>query len=248
MVLRQIGHGSPVLLVHSLLADSGSMDALASELSSLYRVVIPDLPGYGESPRSSAAIPEVAAELMAALKAQGLDRGLGVLGNGYGGFIALSLAQQFPDQVRRLILLDSAAAFPPEGKKGVEAMMDSVRAGGMRAVTDIALSRLFPAAYAQAHPEAVTACRDALSRMDAEAFVGMCRNLIAVDLRPGLGSVHSKTLVVVGLEDKATPVILARELAKGIPNAQLMELAGCGHAPHIQMPEVVTPLIKRFLA
>jgi len=72
--------------------------------------------------------------------------------------------------------------------------------------------------------------------------------LIAVDLRPGLGSVHSKTLVVVGLEDKATPVILARELAKGIPNAQLMELAGCGHAPHIQMPEVVTPLIKRFLA
>ncbi|MER1966369.1 alpha/beta hydrolase [Castellaniella sp. GW247-6E4] len=248
MVLRQIGHGRPLLLVHSLLADSRSMDALASELSSGYRVVIPDLPGYGGSPRSGASIPEVAAELMAALAADGLNHELGVLGNGYGGFVALSLAQQFPEEVRRLVLLDSAAAFPPAGKEGVRAMMDSVREGGMPAVMDIALSRLFPPAYAQAHPGAVASCRAALAEMDAEAFIGMCRNLMMVDLRPGLASVQSRTLVVVGLEDQATPVALARELAAVIPDAQLTELAGCGHAPHIQMPEVVTPLIKAFLA
>lgn len=248
MKLRYVGRGRPLLLLHSLLADGRSMDALASELSSAYRVVIPDLPGYGQSRRSSGSVPQVAAQLIDALAVEGLDRELSVLGNGYGGFIALSIAQQFPASVRRLMLLDSAAAFPPEGKKAIQAMQDSVELGGMPAVIDAALLRLFPPAYAQAHPAVVDACRDALLKMDAQAFAATCRNLIEVDLRPGLALVRSKTLVVVGLEDRATPVDLARELAAKIPSARLEELPGCGHVPHIQMPTVVTPLIKDFLS
>jgi len=247
MILRQTGNGRPLLLLHSLLADGRSVEALASELSQTHRVVIADLPGYGGSPRSTASIPQIAQELMAAMMAEGFKRDLSVLGNGYGGFVALSLAQQFSAAVGRLILLDSAAAFPPAGKQGIQTMLDKVRIGGMSAAVDIGVSRLFPPAYIETHPDVVATYRAALLQMDAESFICMCQNLINVDLRPGLSAVRSNTLVIVGLEDHATPAALAREVATTIPDAKLLELAGCGHAPHIQMPEVVIPLIKEFL-
>jgi 3-oxoadipate enol-lactonase len=247
MHLRQLGHGKPLLLLHSLLADSRSFDALASDLASVRRVIIPDLPGYHASPPSTDAIPEVARRVMQELESIGVAEGLDVLGNGYGGFIALSLAQQFPQRVERLVLLDSAAAFPPEGRKGVQAMKESVEAGGMPAVLDTALLRLFPPAFAAANPQTIARCSAALLAMNATAFASTCRNLMEVDLREGLSRVKSRTLVVVGLEDKATPLALAREVAAGIVGASLHELPGCGHVPHVQMPEVVTPLVREFL-
>ena len=248
MHLRQMGKGKPLLLLHSLLADSRSFDALASDLSAGRRIVIPDLPGYHASPRSTESIPEVARRVMEELDAIGIGPVVDVLGNGYGGFVALSLAQQFAARVDRLVLLDSAAAFPPEGKKGVQAMKDLVAAGGIPAVVQTALARLFPPAYSSANPVALDACREALLAMDAQAFASTCQNLIDVDLRKGLSQVRARTLVVVGLEDKATPLPLARELSLGITGARLHELPGCGHVPHIQAREVLTPLLKDFLA
>ncbi len=247
MKVHDFGAGKSVVLLHSLLADSGSFDTFATDLSSDRRVLTVDLPGYRGTPRSAAAIPEVALGVAEALHDAGVGSDFDLVGNGYGGFIALSLAQQLPSRVDHLVLLGSAASFPAEGKAAVRTMKEVVEAGGMPAVLDIALQRLFPPDFRQQKPEVVAICAERLLAMDSVAFASMCSNLINVDLRGGLDQVNSKTLVVVGLEDRATPMALARELAQGIAGARLHKLPGCGHAPHIQMPQLATSLLRGFL-
>lgn len=247
MKARELGKGSPVVLLHSLLADSSSFDGLAATLSSRFRVILFDLPGYRGAPASSDSIPEVASSIVKTLDGMGVRGAFDIVGNGYGGFLALAVAQQFTNRVRRLLLLDSAAAFPPAGKDAVRAMKQAVQSAGMQGVLDIALQRLFPLAFASQQPDIVEACSAALLKMNPEAFALTCQNLIDVDLRPGLASVKSETLVVVGLEDKATPIVLAREVAAAIPHAKIQELEGCGHAPHIQDPELAASIVGAFL-
>lgn len=247
MKVRDHGSGKPLVLLHSLLADSRSFDGLIARLSTVRRVLTVDLPGYRGTPRSTDAIPAVALGVARVLQAAGVGEGLDLLGNGYGGFVALSLAQQLPFRIDRLVLLDSAACFPPAGKAGVQAMKDAVESGGMAGVIEIAMERLFPADFRQGHPEVLAACRDGLLAMDRDGFLSTCTNLINVDLRAHLDLVSAETLVVVGLEDKATPLSLAREVARGIASARLYELPGCGHVPHIQMPDATASLLQTFL-
>lgn len=246
MKVHDFGAGKPIVLLHSLLADSGSFETFAAGLSNSRRILTVDLPGYRGTPRSAEAIPAVALGVAAALRDAGVDSGFDLLGNGYGGFVALSMAQQLSSRVDRLMLVGSAASFPPEGKVAVRTMKEAVDGGGMPAVLDIALQRLFPSDFRQQKPEVVALCAERLLAMDPVAFASTCSNLIEVDLRSAFNRVNNKTLVVVGLEDKATPAALAREVAQGIAGARLHELPACGHAPHIQMPELLASLLQDF--
>ncbi|MGY5775208.1 alpha/beta fold hydrolase [Rhizobium sp. LEGMi135b] len=247
MKVNSTGSGKPLVLLHSLLADSSAFEGLKERLLPGRRILTIDFPGYGSTPRSTAAIPQVALGVAEAIQKFGINEKYDLLGNGYGGFVSLSLAQQLPARVDRLVLLDSAAAFPPQGKMGVQAMKEAVEADGMKGVLGMALERLFPLEFRQERPDVVAICRDRILSMDPVAFASTCTNLMEVDLQSGLPLVTAKTLVVVGLEDKATPVALAREVAAGIAGAQLHELKGCGHAPHIQMTEAIAKLLQMFL-
>lgn len=245
--MQQVGDGNDLVLLHSLLADARAFQPLLPALESGFRVTVPSLPGYGGSPPSQLGILEVARDVMAALESSGVHR-FHLLGNGYGGFVALAMSQQFGDRIDRLVLLDTAAYFPPSGKEGVAAMKKAVEAGGMPAVVETALARLFPDSFRSANPALVETYRKSLLDFDPDAFASTCQNLIDVDLRKGLAGLHPPTLVVVGEEDAATPPALSRELVAHIPGARLVELPGCGHAPHIQAPDIVLKILEDFLA
>jgi len=243
--VQQAGQGKVLVLLHSLLCDSRGYQHILPSLAEDHRVVVPSLPGYGKSPLSNRNISAVTHQLENCFTSLGLDR-FDLVGNGYGGFLALSFAQTFSSRVDRLILLDSAAYFPPAGKDALRGMKDTVETEGMNAVAPAALKRLFPDAFAAANPQLINIYRDALLEFDRVGFANTCQNLIDADLRPGLSQINNKTLVVVGLEDGATPPTLAREVAKGIPGAELVEIPGCGHAPHIQEPARTLALLQEF--
>jgi 3-oxoadipate enol-lactonase len=245
--MRQSGNGKPLVLLHSLLCDARAYQHIQPALERGRQVVLPSLPGYGGSPASDGNVEATAQQLRDCLAAAGLAR-FDLAGNGYGGFVALCFAQLFPDRVDRLMLLDSAAWFPPAGKEGVQNMKRAVEQGGMEAVAPAAMKRLFPDAFAAARPDIVALYREALVGFDPASFAQTCQNLIDVDLRPGLASVSSRTLVVVGLDDGATPPPLVREMAGQIKGARFIEIAGCGHAPHIQEPARTLELIEGFLS
>ena len=83
----------------------------------------------------------------------------------------------------------------------------------------------------------------------AEAFVRQQRAIIGrADSRPMLGAITCPALVIVGASDQLTPPAHAEEIAKGIPGAKLVTLAGCGHMSTIEKPEEVTRLVFDFFA
>jgi len=168
-------------------------------------------------------------------------------GNGFGGFVSVELAVQHGGLFDRLVLVDTGAAIPPQGKGVFHAMAERVESGGMQAVLATALQRMFPDDFLAAHQAIAEERKASLRAARPEDFAAACRALAQFDRRAELGTIRNPTLVVVGLRDTATPPALSYELATGIPGAALVELPQCGHSPHIQDPEGFWQAIKPFL-
>src|SRR5258708_25379582 len=87
----QSGQGPALFLFHSLLSDRASFDAVAPKMSPSFRLIVPELPGFGKSKAVSGGLTEVADRMAEAVK-DGAGGETIVLGNGYGGFRAVQLA------------------------------------------------------------------------------------------------------------------------------------------------------------
>ena len=171
-----------------------------------------------------------------------------VLGNGYGGFVALQMAIRHPNIAAKLILADCGAAFSESGREAFRNMAAASKAKGLSVITDVAMRRLFAPEFQEKHPDLMRDRREAFLRTDPEVFRAACAALAELDLRPELAQVKIPVLVLVGEHDEATPPPMSRELAAGLPNARLKIIAGCAHVPQLQSPELFLDAIGDFLA
>ena len=243
----EAGAGKPIVLLHSLLADRAIFDKIVPILARQRRVIVPDLPGFGGSSSAGATIEGIADRIAGLFDALELGTTADVLGNGFGGFVASSLAIRHGATFDRLILADTGVGFTPEGKQSFFAMAERVRQSGMEAIVDVALKRLFPEDFIAANPAIMAERRAALVKTNPEFFAEACHALAALDLTAHIGTIRNPTLVVVGELDAATPPEMARALAKALPGAALIEMPGCGHAPMAQAPEAFIKVISKFL-
>ena len=244
----QIGEGTPLFLFHSLLSDRASFDAIAPKLSRSFRLIVPELPGFGRSQAVGGGLAEIADRMAEAVKdaAEG-DEAI-VLGNGYGGFVALQMAIRYPGIATKLILADCGAAFSEPGREAFRNMAAASKARGLAAITDVAMRRLFSPEFQADHPDLMAGRRAAFLRTDPEVFRAACDALAALDLRPELGNVRVPVLVLVGEHDEATPPPMSQELAAGLPRARLEIIPGCAHVPQLQSPYVFLDAIGDFLS
>src|SRR5882724_7267345 len=243
----QSGDGPPLVLLHSLLSDRASFDRIVPELSKSFRVVVPELPGFGESQAVSGGLAAVADRMAGAIDDCADGEDVIVLGNGYGGFVTLQMAIRHPNIATKLILADCGAAFSEAGREAFRNMAAASRARGLAAITDVAMRRLFAPEFQADHPELMRDRREAFLRTDPEVFRAACDALAGLDLRPELAQVKVPVLVLVGEHDEATPPPMSHELAAGLPNARLKVIAGCAHVPQLQSPEMFLEAIGNFL-
>ena len=243
----QFGSGQPLFLLHSLLSDRASFDTIVPRLSQSFRVIVPELPGFGKSRAVGGGLAEVADRMAEAVTdAAGEDEAI-VLGNGYGGFVALQMAIRHPKIAAKLILADCGAAFSANGREAFRNMAAASQAKGLAAITDVAMRRLFAPEFQADHPNLMRDRREAFLRTDPEVFRAACEALAELDLRPELGRVVIPVLVLVGEHDEATPPPMSHELASGLPHARLKIIAGCAHVPQLQSPEMFLDAIGDFL-
>ena len=232
-----------LVLLHSLLTDAAAFDAVKGPLSRQFRVHIPDLPGYG----SCESHGEETIDAYADRIAPQIPQGAAVLGNGFGGFVAVALAIRHGAKVGALIAAPALAAFPAPAREPFRIMAGKVREGGMASVLDAAINRMFPPAFIAAHPEVVAERKRALGQADPQAFARACLALAALDFTAELAKIKCQTLVMAGELDQTTPAALARELAGAIAGAKFRELEGCGHCPQIEAPDLFISTLSGFL-
>lgn len=241
------GAGRDLVVLHSLLTDRHAFDAVLPRLAARHRVTLLDLPGFHGSPPVAATMDAYVAAIAAAFSALDVASDAVLMGNGFGGTVALAFALGHPDRIGRLVLADVAARFPDAGKEAFRVMAARVAADGLAAIVDIAAARIFPPAYLAAFPDAVAQRRAVLLAVDPDAFRAACAVLIAADLTPGLATLRVPTLIVCGELDQATPVALNREIADAVPGARFRQLMQCGHCPPLEQPLVFLAAVGEFL-
>ena len=170
-----------------------------------------------------------------------------LMGNGFGGTVALAFALAHPERISKLVLSDAAAGFPPEGRKAFEVMAQKVAEAGLGAIAEIAAKRVFSPAYLAAHPEKIEERKQVLLAIDPKAFQAACKILQEADLTTELHKLRVPTLVVCGEFDQATPPALNKQIAEKVTGAAYVELPACGHCPPLEQPEQFIAAIKEFV-
>src|SRR5437667_3790465 len=143
---EEAGRGLPVALIHGFPLDSRIFTEQAKALAQKYRVIRPDLRGFGKSQSSASfTIASLADDVHALLGEIGaLPCVLG--GLSMGGYIALAFARKYGKDLRGLMLIDTRCeADTAEGKAGRDKMIQSVRQGGAKAAAD----QMFPRMLAE---------------------------------------------------------------------------------------------------
>lgn len=247
IAVEQTGHGPDLVLLHSLLTDKDAFRPIIPALTRTHRVTLVDLPGFGDSTPAYPPIETFADRVAAIFPKLGIAKNAAVMGNGFGAFISVALAQRHGQLFERLIVCDGGAAFPDAGRAAFKTMAEKATAGGMDAVVGIAVLRIFHPAYLEAFPHVVEERADVLRKLDPVAFAQCCRALETMDLRPGLASITMPVLVIVGALDAATPPPLGRALAEGVTGARFVEIPNCGHCPPLEAPDQLLALIEPFL-
>lgn len=245
--LQVSGQGAPLVLLHSLLADRSSFDRVLPALAATHTVYALDLPGFGESDPADGGLEAVADRVAAGIEALKLPSQPVLLGNGYGGFVALLVALRHPRLAQRLVLADCGACFSDPGRAAFRGMSAGAGKAGLAAVADVAMRRLFAPAYQAEHPDLIAQRKERFLTLDPRTFHAACTALAELDLRPQLRSLTLPTLVLVGEMDEATPPAMSHELAAGLPNARLHVLPGLAHVPQLQAPGPFMAAVSPFL-
>jgi pimeloyl-ACP methyl ester carboxylesterase len=130
-------------------------DPIVPRLARTRRVTALNLPGFGASTPAGPRIEDYAdrvADLFAVLP---LASGADVVAMSFGGFVATALAARHGARIRRLALVDTAAAFPDAAKAPLRGMAERAVASGMDAVVDTAVRRMFSEAFIAARPDVI---------------------------------------------------------------------------------------------
>lgn len=239
------GQGPTLVLFHSLLADRSSFDAAVPGLAAHFHVVVPALPGFGSSRPVDGGLAEVADRMAEAITELGGQ--VALLGNGYGGFVALQMVIRHPNLVSRLVIADAGAAFSEPGRAAFRGMAMGAAAKGLEGIADIAMRRLFSANFHADNPELVSQRRTIFLQSNPAVVIAACEALATMDLRPAIPEIVIPTLVIVGELDEATPSPMSRELAGLLPHVQLQVLDGLAHVPQLQDPARFLAAVLPFL-
>jgi pimeloyl-ACP methyl ester carboxylesterase len=255
--VEQQGAGSEaVVLLHGFGESSYSWRKVMPELAKSFRVVAPDLNGFGwtERPRDPASYTREGQErlVLGVLGAMGVTRAQFV-GHSYGGSLTLFLAARHPGLVRTMVLIDSAApTYSDDRRSRVAAVrpLDSLfvrLALTPRRVRGSLLASVYDPALVT--PELVRAYLERLRvHGEDDAYYGLTARLGP----PAAAGVELErltlpALVVWGAEDRVIRVEAGRRAARRLPAGEFLTIPRCGHLPMEERPAELLALMVPFL-
>jgi pimeloyl-ACP methyl ester carboxylesterase len=246
------GNGDPVVLVHGFPLDHRMWDAQIAAVARRYRAIAPDLPGFGRSgSRSNEAftMEQFADDLAALLDARQVHTPVVMCGLSMGGYIALEFWKRHRSRLRGLVLCDTRADADSAAGAALRCQTaDRVLREGPAVLIETMLPRLLTAATVAGRPEVVESLRGMMAGGDARGVAAASRGMAQRrDFTPLLAAIDCPTLVLVGGEDViSTPAEMAA-IARDIPGARLVEIAGAGHLSPLEQPVAVSAALMQFL-
>ncbi|MCE7000478.1 alpha/beta hydrolase [Saccharothrix sp. S26] len=244
------GDGLPVLLVHGHPFSRSMWRPQVDRLRSRYRVIAPDLRGYGETTVVPGKTPWAvfATDLIALLDRLDVDRAV-LCGLSMGGQIVMELHRAFPSRVRALVLADTfPEADTPDAAEARRTLAARVRREGMGPYADEVLDKMISPRNVVTQPAVAEHVLGMMRGTSPEgAAAGWRGRAERPDYVDSLSRATVPALVIVGEDDEYTPVTVAERMHATIPASTLAVIPGAGHLPNLERPREFTDALERFL-
>jgi abhydrolase domain-containing protein 6 len=247
------GKGDPILFIHGFGADKDRWGTFLPPFSKRHRIIVPDLPGFGESsqiPSAKYDIPSQAERLHRFTDQLGLDS-FHLLGISMGGYIAGYFASEYPQKVKSLALVDAA---------GVKSRVASDFLTGYREKEKIVLlykdlsefdemvSMLFYRSPRVPRRIRAYLAENGIRRheINRKILQDVAHGDAAL-LESRLDRILAPTLIIWGAEDRIIDVSSVEKFEKGIRNSFSVVIPQCGHVPYVEKPYEMKKAYREFL-
>lgn len=241
------GEGPAVLLLHAFPFDRRFWIAITPALVKAgFRVISPDLRGFGESPRLTGthAVADHARDVARFIETLGIAPAA-VVGLSMGGYVALALAANHPRLVSALVLADTkAAADSDAARQGRDQAIELVNARGVAPFADGMLTRLVAP---ETPPDVMRSIRRLMNQPAQTVVATLAALRDRPDRRVDLPGILVPTLVIAGALDTLSTPEENRSMAEALPNAVLQQLPDVGHLPNLEHPASFAAALVAFL-
>jgi len=241
-----IGKGFPLVLVHGFLGSSQMWEPQIKYFKKNYRVLTPDLPGFGKSNKSEScnSINSMAQVIIDCLNKKGINN-FYLLGHSMGGMIVQEIAKTAEDRISKLICYGTGPIGEVPGRFE---SMDQSREKLKKAGLQITAYRIAKTWFVKGeNAKYFYLCSNAGKATNLKAADNA---LIAMKNWNGLENlknIKSKTLIVWGDQDKSYNFDQADALNKNIQNSELKIFKGCSHNTHLEKPDEFNACVQNFL-
>jgi 3-oxoadipate enol-lactonase len=237
-----------IALVHSLAMERGFWDGVVAQLAGKAAILTLDCRGHGQSgkPKGPYTVEQFADDLADVMTHVGWDKAT-VAGCSMGGCVALAFAIRHPQRTKSLGLIDTTAWYGADAPKAWGERADAALNKGLASLADFQLTRWFSDAYRTSGSPIVKKALEVFLANELAAYADTCRMLGAADLRDKLGGIDMPTRIIVGEEDYATTVDMAKAMHAGIKGSMMMVLAKARHLTPLEVPEKIAPELEKLL-
>ncbi|URM94620.1 alpha/beta fold hydrolase [Actinomadura madurae] len=250
LAYTDVGTGSPVVWLHGSGPGATGMSNFGGNLAAFqdYRNIVVDLPGWGGSPRPDTDEPlifQAAETVCRAMTALGIERAH-MVGNSYGGSVAMRIAMRYPERVDRLVLMAPGGVLPadaPPWPVGLERLFAYMAAEKPSREAMAEFTRLMVFDETLATEALIDERYEASLRRHPELPIPPNYG----DLTPDLALISAPTLLVWGREDQTVPLTWASKILVGIPDAELRVLPHCRHWVQYERAPEFNHIVREFL-
>ena len=247
-------HAAPIpsaprlVLVHSLALDRSVWDTTVQQLRNEAEILTYDCRGHGRSDRRAGPF---TADLFARDLAELLDhvgwQNATLAGCSMGGCVVLAFAGLYAARTGALGLIDTTAWYGQDAAARFKERADAARAKGMAALFDFQSTRWFSDDFRARHPEVLQRALSVFVATDVDCYASTCALLGEADVRAYLPALRMPVAIVVGEEDYATPVEMARRLHDAIPQSTLTVLPRGRHLTPIEHPDAIVSELRALM-
>lgn len=245
------GAGMPVVFVHGFPLDHSMWDAQIAYLSGRWRVIAPDMRGFGgsQSHGETSTMEQMADDVAGALDNLGIDEPIVLCGLSMGGYVAFAFWRKYAARLRGLVLCDTrAAADTPEAAAARFETVERLLAEGTTPLADAMLPKLFAPATLAERPNVSAIERQKILAAEPAGLAAALRGMAARrDFTDELANVACPVLVIVGREDVISTVDEMRAMAAAIVGSEFVILPSAGHLTPLENPDGFNEAIEQFL-
>jgi len=236
----ELGEGEPLVLVHGMGADRGTLLEVAGKLKSKYRVILPDLPGFGDSDKPETAdygIESQVNNLRQIIAALGLQR-VHLGGHSMGGWISAGLASSSPELIASLWLIAAAGTSDIEHSVAMDAwkrgdyVLCARTPADVRGIMKLAMVKVPPLPYCIW--EMLGRRAAANYTLHKRIFDRIMADVEGYALDKRLPAIKAPTLLMWGDSDRLVPPAALETCKRLIPNAQSILMPNIGHVPQME--------------